>query len=93
MNLLITGGLGHIGTYFLTEAHKIKNLTVKDIVKIINKFKKTKIQFVSSKIMNQLSYKVQKLKIEKYGLKLNSKIKKDINNTLKMFKGVKNAKF
>ena len=51
------------------------------------------IKLTESKIMNQLSYKVQKIKIEKYGLKLNSKIKKDINNTLKMFKGVKNVKF
>ncbi|MBC8302286.1 MAG: hypothetical protein H8E55_41790 [Pelagibacterales bacterium] len=84
MNLLITGGLGHIGTYFLTETHKIKNLTVKDIVKIINKFKKTKIQFVSSKIMNQLSYKVKKNKLKKLGLNLNSNLYREIERTIKI---------
>ena len=84
MNLLITGGLGHIGTYFLTEAHKIKNLTVKDIVKIINKFKKTKIQFVSSRIMNQLSYKVKKNKLKKLGLNLNSNLYREIERTIKI---------
>ena len=71
-----------------------ENKTVKNIVNIIKKLGyQPDIKLTESKIMNQLSYKVQKIKIEKYGLKLNSKIKKDINNTLQMFKGVKNAKF
>ena len=61
-----------------------KNLTVKDIVKIINKFKKTKIQFVSSKIMNQLSYKVKKNKLKKLGLNLNSNLYREIERTMKI---------
>lgn len=61
-----------------------KNLTVEDIVKIINKFKKTKINFVGSKIMNQLSYKVRKTKIENQGLKINSNLKDEIKKTLKI---------
>ena len=43
--------------------------------------------------MNQLSYKVQRDKIQKYGLKLNAKIKKDIHETLKIFKEIKNVRF
>ena len=43
--------------------------------------------------MNQLSYKVQKNKIEKHGLKLNARIKKDIYETLKILKEVKNVRF
>ena len=34
--------------------------------------------------MNQLSYKVSSLKVKKIGLKLNSKIQKDITNTFKI---------
>ena len=43
--------------------------------------------------MNQLSYKVQKNKIEKHGLKLNAKIKKDIHKTLEILKEIKNVRF
>ena len=38
-----------------------ENLTVKDIIRMIDKHKKTKIKFVNEKIMNQLSYKVKKI--------------------------------
>ena len=61
-----------------------KNLTVKDIIKIINKFKKTKIKFVNSKIMNQLSYKVKKNKLKKLGLNLNSNLYGEIKRTIKI---------
>ena len=61
-----------------------KNLTVRSIVNIVNKSKKTKIKFVKSKIMNELSYKVTSLKLKKLGLKLNSDLKKEINKTLKI---------
>ena len=36
-------------------------------------------------MLNQLSYKVKKEKIEKFGLKINSNIEKDIKNTLDLF--------
>ena len=41
-----------------------------------------------SPIMNQLSYKVKKNKIESFGLNLSSKIKTDIEKTLKLFKQI-----
>ena len=60
-----------------------KNLTVKHIVNMIDKYKKTKIKLVNERIMNQLSYKVSSSKVEKLGLFLTSDIKKDINKTFK----------
>ncbi len=61
-----------------------KNLTVKDIVNMINKYKKTKIKLVNEKIMNQLSYKVDSSKVRKLGLHLNSKLEKNIKQTFKL---------
>ena len=50
-----------------------------------NRFK-VKIKFVNSRILNQDSYKICKKKIENLGIKLNSKISKDIKKTLLMLK-------
>ena len=61
-----------------------ENMTVNDIIKNINKYKKTNIKLVDERIMNQLSYKVNSSKIKKKGLILNSKIKKDIEKTFKL---------
>jgi nucleoside-diphosphate-sugar epimerase len=62
------------------------NFTVNDILAKIKKKKKTiKIKLVNSEIMNQLSYHVDDSKIRKYGLKLNSDLQNDINETLKLF--------
>ena len=61
-----------------------ENMTVNDIIKKINKHKKTSINLVNEKIMNQLSYKVNSSKIRKQGLSLNSKIGKDIADTFKL---------
>ena len=61
-----------------------ENLTVKDIVNKINKFKKTKIRLVNSKIMNQLSYKVRNTKTSKIGLKIRSNLIEDISNTFEL---------
>ena len=47
-----------------------------------------KIKMTKSPIMNQLSYKVKKTKIESFGLNLSSKIKNDIEKTLKLFKQI-----
>lgn len=61
-----------------------KNLTVKDIILMINKFKKTKIKLVNERIMNQLSYKVDSSKVKNLGLFLNSSIIKCIQKTFKL---------
>ena len=61
-----------------------ENLTVKNIVDRIKKFNKTKIRLVNSKIMNQLSYKVNTAKVNKIGLKTKSTLIDDINNTFKL---------
>ena len=61
-----------------------ENLKVNEIIKKINKHKKTSIKLVNEKIMNQLSYKVNTSKIKRHGLVLNSKISKDINETFKL---------
>ena len=65
------------------------NFTVKEILKIIKKYKKKiKVQFVKTKIMNQLSYHVDDKKLKKLGLILNYKIEKDIKETLNLFKSL-----
>ena len=66
-----------------------ENCTVKQIIDKIKLFKsKIKIKFVYSEIMNQLSYHVSKNKLSNEGLNLNSKIKNDIKNTLKLLKNI-----
>ncbi len=61
-----------------------ENKTISEILRIIKKNGfNPKIKFVNSRILNQDSYKINKNKIEKYGLKLNSKIAEDIKITLK----------
>ena len=63
------------------------NYTVKQIIsKIKKRKKKVDINFVETEIMNQLSYHVDDAKIRKNGLKLNSDIQKDIDETLKLFR-------
>ncbi len=60
-----------------------KNYTVKQIIFIIKKYKNNlKIQFVKTKIMNQLSYKTETKKILKLGLKIKNFIPQDIKETL-----------
>ena len=61
-----------------------ENMTVKDIIKKINRHKKTSVKLVNEKIMNQLSYKVNSSKIRKHGLALNSKISEDIADTFRL---------
>ena len=62
------------------------NFTVNQILNKIKKIKrKIKVTFVSSAIMNQLSYHVDKNKLNNEGLLLNSSLDTDIKNTLKLF--------
>ncbi len=64
-----------------------ENKTVKQILDIIKKNNyKIKVKYINTKILNQLSYKTSKIKIEKQKLKLNSKISDDIEYTLKKLK-------
>lgn len=66
------------------------NLTVRQVVKMIKKYKKNiKIKFVSSKIMNHLSYHVDNRKLIKLGLNLKSNIQEDVKKTLELFNYLK----
>ena len=66
-----------------------ENCTVNQILQKIRKFKKNiKVKFVSSKIMNQLSYHVAKDKLDNEGLYLKNKIIYDINDTMKLLKNI-----
>ena len=66
------------------------NFTVNQILKKIKKIKKKiKVTFVSSEIMNQLSYHVDDTKLKNEGLLLNSSLDIDIKDTLKLFNYLK----
>ena len=66
-----------------------ENCTVNQILQKIRKFKKNiKVKFVSSKIMNQLSYHVAKDKLNNEGLYLKNKIIYDIEDTMKLLKNI-----
>ena len=66
-----------------------ENCTVNQILHKIKKFKKKiKVKFVYSKIMNQLSYHVDKSKLNKEGLYLKNKIISDIEDTMKLLKNI-----
>ena len=65
------------------------NFTVKQILNLIrNEGCNVKVKLTDSRIMNQLSYKVSKIKFEKIGVKLNANIKTDIRQTLDLFKNI-----
>jgi len=66
-----------------------ENCTVNQILQKIRKSKKNiKVKFVSSKIMNQLSYHVAKDKLNNEGLYLKNKIIYDIEDTMKLLKNI-----
>ena len=66
-----------------------ENCTVNQILQKIKKFKnKIKVKFVYSKIMNQLSYHVDKKKLDNEGLLLKSKIINDIKDTIKLLENI-----
>ncbi len=65
------------------------NFTVKQILDKIKKYKrKIKVKFVSTEIMNQLSYHVSCKKLESCGLTLKGSIDKDIKQTLKLLDNI-----
>ena len=66
-----------------------ENCTVNQILKKIRYYKKKiKIKFVYSEIMNQLSYHVDKKKLNNEGLYLRGKIQNDIKNTLQLLENI-----
>ena len=66
------------------------NFTVSQIIKKIKKYKKKiKVKLVTSAIMNQLSYHVDKKKLSNRGLFLNSNLDRDVADTLNLFKNIK----
>jgi len=66
------------------------NFTVNQIINKIKRLKKNiKISYVSSAIMNQLSYHVDKKKLSDRGLFLNSNLNRDVADTLNLFKNIK----
>ena len=76
---LISKNVYNNNTYNLLS----KNYTVKQIISLIKKNKKKlKIKFVKTKIMNQLSYKVDNTKLSRFGFKSKNYIPKDIKETL-----------
>ena len=65
------------------------NYTVNQILKKIKKFKKKiKVRFVTSAIMNQLSYHVSQNKLNNEGLVLKTDIEKDIKETIKLLRNI-----
>ena len=65
------------------------NHTVEEVVSKIRKYKKNiKIEFVNSKIMNQLSYEVSNTKFKKKGFIFKGDMQKSINKTLDLLKNI-----
>ena len=64
------------------------NISIKDLLKNIKKYKKIKIKFVSNKIMNQLSFEANCNKIKKKGFKFSGNLDKQIKKTLNLFQGI-----
>ena len=66
-----------------------ENCTVNQIIQKIKKYKKKiKIKFVYAEIMNQLSYHVDKKKLNNEGLYLKNKISNDIKDTIKLLNNI-----
>lgn len=74
--------------FFISNDHKgnvfnvlTKNYTVRDILDSINKISEIEIEFVESKIMNQLSYFVSNSKIVSLGFRFEGDLDKAIDET------------
>jgi len=65
-----------------------KNISIKDLLKNIKKYKKVKVAFVSNKIMNQLSYEVSCKKVLNEGFRFKGNLNKQIRKTIELFKGI-----
>ena len=67
-----------------------KNISIKNLLENIKQYKKIKIEFVSNKIMNQLSYEANCEKILNKGFKFKGNLDYQIKKTLKLFSGINN---
>ena len=68
--------------------HYLETLQLTKLLKIKKFKKKIKVKFVTSAIMNQLSYHVSQKKLNKEGLILKSDIEKDIQETIKLLRNI-----
>jgi nucleoside-diphosphate-sugar epimerase len=69
------------------------NHTVREIISSIKNStaKKCEIDFVESKIMNQLSYEVSKRKFESTGFTFQGDLQRDVEETMNLLIGIRNA--
>ena len=76
---------------FKNEIYNIltNNYKVSTIVKYIKNFKKIRIKYVDSYILNQTSYNVSNLKFKNLGFNYKGDIKKQIKNTLNLLNNIK----
>lgn len=84
LNSLFTGEIYNVVTNNHTVREiitSIKNCTTKDC----------EIDFVDSKIMNQLSYEVSSEKFLSTGFTFQGNLQKDVENTMNLFLGIQNA--
>lgn len=66
------------------------NATVRDIVNIVsNEVSDVKIEFVKSKIMNQLSYHVVANRIQELGFKFRGNLTKGVQETMQQLQGIR----
>jgi UDP-glucose 4-epimerase len=70
-----------------------KNHTVKEIIDAIEFATKEacEVEYVESKIMNQLSYEVSSKKIEATGLGFRGSLQNDVSETMKLLSGIRNV--
>jgi UDP-glucose 4-epimerase len=70
-----------------------KNHTVKEIIEAIEfaTNEECKVDYVESKIMNQLSYEVSSKKIEATGLDFQGSLQNDVCATIKLLSGIRNV--
>ena len=67
------------------------NYTVDNILTMIKKNKKNiKVKYVKSKIINQVSYKINDSKFKKKCINFKGNIEKDIKETINLFKNINN---
>ena len=77
---------------FMNEIYNIVtvNATVKEIIQIINQeILSIKVEYVDSKIMNQLSYTVLSDKIKKAGFTFQGKLEDGVLETIKLLNGIR----
>lgn len=90
------GAIGHVIRKSLFEGEVFnvvtKNHTVREIIDAIDHAtgKKSEIDFVENRIMNQLSYEVSSKKFESTGFNFSGNLESDVSDTVKLFAGISN---